>query len=272
MKNVLLNFLFLSLLVVACQPAADQEGEEAATTAAESVDNPPAPGFAAAASDEWAIEIADEVMAAMGGRRAWDTTRYLAWNFFGARKLLWDKHTGRVRIEVPREETVYLIDIDEDSGQVLRQGEPVEHPDSLAKYVRRGKSIWINDAYWLVMPYKLKDSGVTLKYMGEDTTQAGTPADVLQLTFENVGDTPQNKYHVYVDKDSRLVTQWDFYRDAADPEPGFTTPWQDYQQYDGILLSGDRGERQLTEIAVFNEVPNAAFNAFDPVDYGRLNK
>ena len=44
------------------------------------------------------------------------------------------------------------------------------------------------------MPYKLKDSGVTLKYKGQDTLETGHPAEKLQLTFEEVGKTPENKY------------------------------------------------------------------------------
>lgn len=46
------------------------------------------------------------------------------------------------------------------------------------------------------MPYKLKDSGVTLKYKGEGQTEEGEPAQVLVLTFKDVGVTPQNKYEV----------------------------------------------------------------------------
>jgi len=271
MKNVSLFVICCLFICWACQPAAPDENPSSGSNDTETVANPAAPGFNATASDERAVAIADEVMEAMGGRRAWDTTRYLHWNFFGARRLLWDKEKGRVRIEVPQEEAVYLVNINDNSGKVMRQGALVEHPDSLAKYVERGKRIWINDAYWLVMPYKLKDSGVALKYHGEDTTQTGAPADVLELSFENVGVTPQNKYHVYVDKDSRLITQWAFFRNASDPEPAFITPWADYQQHGGILLSGDRGERQLTDIQVYQEVPDQAFNAFDPVDYGRLN-
>ncbi|HHL71578.1 MAG TPA: hypothetical protein ENJ29_03615, partial [Bacteroidetes bacterium] len=45
--------------------------------------NPPAPGFNLADSDARAIAIADEVMQALGGRRAWDKTRYITWRFFG---------------------------------------------------------------------------------------------------------------------------------------------------------------------------------------------
>ena len=142
----------------------------------------------------------------------------------------------------------------------------MENPDSVATYVERGKSIWINDSYWLVMPYKLKDSGVTLKYVGEDTTQVGALADVLELTFEEVGDTPDNKYLVYVDKDSRLVTQWDFFTNYQDEEPRFSTPWDNYQTYGGIKLSGGRGRSQLSDIGVYTHIPEAVFTGFGAVN------
>ena len=99
------------------------------------------------------------------------------------------------------------------------------------------------DSYWVFMPFKLKDSGVTLKYSGKSETADGKPADVLELTFKDVGRTPENKYHVYVDEDSRLVTQWDYYENASDPEPRFQMPWQNWQKQGGIMLSADRGER-----------------------------
>ena len=50
--------------------------------------NPAAEGFNLEASDEKAIALADEVMEAMGGRKNWDATRYIRWNFFGRRTLL----------------------------------------------------------------------------------------------------------------------------------------------------------------------------------------
>ena len=49
---------------------------------AHAADNPPAPGFNTADSDPKAIALADEVMAAMGGRANWDATRYITWRFF----------------------------------------------------------------------------------------------------------------------------------------------------------------------------------------------
>ena len=156
-------------------------------------------------------------------------------------------------------------------GKVKKGGEVYSHPDSLSKFVERGKSIWINDAYWLVMPYKLKDSGVSLKYVKEGKTYDEKSADILQLTFDGVGKTPQNKYWVYVDKDSRLVSQWDFYTNVTDEEPRFSTPWANYTKYENIMLSGDRGQRKLSDIAVPNNLPSTVFTSLDPIDWKAIN-
>lgn len=233
--------------------------EEAETTEI----NPPAKGFNAGASDERAISIADSVMIAMGGRRAWDNTRFLQWTFFGRRTLLWDKFTGDVRIEIPADSTIYIVNIYNLSGKALEKGQVVENPDTLKARMDSAKSIWINDSYWLVMPFKLKDSGVTLKYLGRDTTQAREAAYKLQLTFEEVGDTPENKYHVYVDTDSYLVRQWAYFSKASDEEPAFISPWDDYSRYGKIMLSSSRGERGMSNIKVSEKAPEEAFSSLE---------
>jgi hypothetical protein len=243
---------FVLILFQMCQP----NGQE----------NPPMEGFNMAGSDPKAIQIADSVMAAQGGRESWDETRYISWNFFGNRKLLWDKATGNVRVEHLKDDTKILVNVNTDEGRVYKDGAEVTQLDSVAKYLQRGKEAWINDSYWLVMPFKLKDSGVTLKYLGEETTQAGQPADVLQLTFESVGVTPENKYKVYVDKETNLVSQWAYFKSASDPEPAFVMPWQDYQTYGKLKLSGDRGQAKITDIKVLDEVPETAFTSFEPVN------
>jgi hypothetical protein len=227
--------------------------------------NPPAPGFNLNQSDPEAIKIADDVMTKMGGRANWDKTRFIHWNFFGRRTLLWDKWEGKVRIENTDGSMIYLVDINNNTGKIQQAGVEMVQADSISKYATQGKNIWINDAYWLVMPFKLKDSGLTLKHKGEGKTQDGQMADILELTFESVGVTPQNKYLVYVDKNSGLVSQWDYYTNASDAEPRLSTPWKGYTQHGDILLSGDRGQMQLSEIKVLDYVPAEAFNSFEPV-------
>lgn len=247
------------LLLAGCTP-----GQEEKRAVVEN-ENPPAEGFNVEGSDPKAIVIADKVMEAMGGRWNWDNTRYVCWNFFGARELIWDKQTGDVRIESYSDSTIYILNIHSMEGSVMKYGKEITQPDSLAKYLERGKRIWINDSYWLVMPYKLKDSGVTLKHLGEDTTQSGLQADVLELRFENVGVTPENKYNVWVDQETSLVRQWAYYSNDTLTEPGFILPWNEWKQYKDILLSGNRGERELSDIMVLDTLPENTFLTFDHV-------
>lgn len=263
MNKPIFLFFLLALGLAAC--GTDTPASETEIIAD---DNPPAAGFDAAGSDARAIELADSVMVALGGRRAWDNTRYLGWNFFGSRKLLWDKHEQRVRIESLRDSSIYLVDLQNlANSKINHQGQVLTHADSIAKYAKRAEGMWINDSYWLVMPFKLKDSGVTLKHLGSDSTQAGTSAEVLQLTFRDVGNTPQNKYLVYVDTATYLPVQWDYYAEAQADTARFSSPWEEYRRFGNILLSGKRGQRGITEIAVYEEVPAAAFESLEPVDW-----
>jgi len=218
--------------------------------------NPPAPGFNTAASDIKAIAIADAVMQAMGGRQAWDSTRYLSWNFFNRRKLLWDKQAGLCRIEWATRPLKVLVNLNDGTGKVNLGGVEQTHPDSLAKYLDMGKKVWINDSYWLVMPFKLKDSGVTLKYLGDAKTELGEAADLLQMTFSGVGVTPDNKYHVWVDKKTRLVTQWAYFEKFGDEKAALVNAWGQYKRCGKILLSTERGSRgSLEPVEVLEMVP-----------------
>jgi len=240
--------------------------------------NPAAPGFDHEGSDAKAIAIADSVMEKMGGRKAWDETRFITWKFFGRRLHVWDKHTGDIRVESQNREgqsIVLLANLNTGEGKAFIDGEPVADADELAGMMKNAKSWWINDSYWLVMPYKLKDSGVTLTYVGEGAMADGRAADMLQLVFKDVGDTPNNKYHVWVAKDSGLVEQWAYFREAADAEPGFITPWANWKKYGRIMLSDDRGEMRgnparHTDVAVYDELPRSIFDSPDPIELPSL--
>lgn len=237
-------------------------------------ENPAAPGFNVESSDPQAIEIADQVMAHLGGRQAWDETHFITWRFFGSRRHVWDKYTGDLRVEgVDREtEEPYLIlmNLHTKQGRAWTNGEEVTDPQALEKLLDLGEAVWINDGYWMFMPYKLKDSGVTLKLLGEREMLDGRAADALQLTFEDVGRTPENKYYVYVARDTGLVEQWDYFSNAEDPEPRFQSPWHNWQPYGAILLSDDRGDRGHTDIAVFADLPPEIFSDPGEVDWGSL--
>lgn len=255
--------VLLSLAVITSCSTASNNAEESEESNFVEYNNPPAEGFNQEGSDLVATLLADKAMNAMGGRKAWDETKYLKWNFFGRRTHLWNKQSGDIRIEYPDAELTVLMNINTDEGKVLKGGEELTNADSLSKYLDRGKRMWINDSYWLVMPFKLKDSGVTLTYQREDTTLHGTSSDVIRMTFEEVGVTPENIYDIWIDFDSKLVTQWAYYPSIESAEARFVNPWLNYERYGNILLSGDRGNNKLTDIEAPTTVPDRIFEDFD---------
>lgn len=262
MKNLTLIFAILLILSSCAKKDSDQSNQ---ISEEEVYENYPAEGFDTEGSDPLAIVIADKAMEAMGGRKSWDNTRYISWNFFNARTLLWDKWKGNVRIDFLKEDLKIIVNIHDLTGKVLKDGKEMTNSDSLSKYLTKGKDVWINDSYWLVMPFKLKDTGVTLSYLKEDTTLAGKQAHVLELIFKDVGVTPENYYEVWIDPETNLVCQWAFYRTHAEPEANFVLPWEDYKQYGNILLSGNRGKRKLTDIKVLESIPENTFTTFEPI-------
>lgn len=257
------------LAFVACSKPSENVGNQVETTQEE--ENPAMPGFNTTGSDAKAVAIADSVMKAMGGRDNWDDTRYIAWNFFGARDLVWDKASGNVRVESPRDSTIYLVNIKDGTGMVAKDTALIEEDSLASALVQRGISIWRNDAYWLVMPFKLKDNGVTLKYVREESSFAGDKMAVLSLTFDNVGDTPDNKYEVYVDLSDYLIYKWSYFKNAKQDTASATWPFDNYQQYGNILLSGDRSDgKGPKNVKVFDKLPKEVFSSFEPVDWEKL--
>lgn len=228
--------------------------------------NPGAEGFNLAGSDNMALNVADSIVKYHGGRAAWDEVRYLSWDFFGARTLTWDKHKSRVRIDVPKENAVYLLDYsgEKPAGRVRRLGDEVTDPEALAADLAKAQSMFNNDAFWLVHQFKLKDNGVTLKYIGEKLDpQAQRPSHIIDQTFAGVGDTPDNRYRLYVDKVTYRINTWQFFKNADDTEPAIETPWNDYLPYGNIMLSGDRGGRfQLGNISLKKKMNERVFTEF----------
>jgi plasmid maintenance system killer protein len=262
MKKILIALLLLTALI-ACQSTQKFVYKE--------VPNTPADGFDKDGSDAAAITIADSVMRACGGRYAWDMTRFMRWTFMGRRALIWDKWKERVRIDFLDRDLKIRLDMKTMTGRVWKDGQEMTQADSVKKYLERGKSIWINDSYWMVMPFKLKDSGVTLKYIGKKPNALGVECDVVSLTFKEVGDTPQNKYWVYVNPSSHLVVQWDFFGKATDEKPNMSTPWSDYRGLGNIMLALNRGDkRSMTPMGVYTHMPDSAFTSFYELDWKKI--
>ncbi len=260
MKNLLL--LSVSLILIASCSDTNSVNQPESQPVTSGISEPAYAQFDQANSDSMAIVIARQVLEASGGEQAWKNMGTIQWNFFGRRLLTWNKQTGDVRIEITDDSSsIYLVNILSNQGKVRLNGVDLQGQD-LEAALDNAKSIWINDSYWLFMPFKLMDPGVSLEFLGTDTLENGTENYVLRMTFDSVGDTPENMYDVYVDRDKYLVSQWAFYATAQDSVPAFSTPWSDYNQYGNLLLSGNRGRSSIVDIELVENPHPKLFEEF----------
>ncbi len=153
-------------------------------------------------------------------------------------------------------------------GSAWLDGKKLEG-EELKKELERGYGMWVNDTYWLLMPYKMKDPGVILTYAGEEKGGGGAMYDKVKLTFDNVGLTPRDAYWVWVNRDTGMVDRWDFVL-KGEAVPPTTYTWTGWKKHGRIMLAGERtnpadGRKLLLpDIAVLESVPDEVFTSPDP--------
>lgn len=204
-------------------------------------------------ADTRAAGVVDDMMKALGGPAGWERTRYLRFDWVVERdakivanvRHLWDRYEGRYRVEWESKEgnkIVALFNVNTRTGRVFLNGEPVRDEDE-QKYLDQAYARFINDCYWLLMPWKLKDPGVNLKYEGE--TKLGEEAyDLLHVSFQGVGLTPGDHYWAFINRRTRLMDRWAYFLQDFKGKPALdkATPWEwkNWEQVGGIRLARDK--------------------------------
>jgi len=164
-------------------------------------------------------KVTHEMHTAMGGLDNWNNTRYVNFKFqVGqdgewrvSRSHLWDKWEGRYRLESTDNEglrSVALFNINTKQGKVYIDGEELP-AEQAQEHIDKAYGAYINDSYWLAMPWKWLEPGVNLKYDGEETVN-GEVCDIVELSFDQVGLTPGDVYRAFVSKQSHLMTHWEY--------------------------------------------------------------
>jgi hypothetical protein len=199
-------------------------------------------------SDPKAVAVADRVMQALGGEAAWHATRYLRFDFAvdrGGKAVMrrahaWDKWTGRYRVEGQDKDgrdVVIAMNLNTKDGSATVAGAPLAG-EALRKSLEMGYAWWVNDTYWLLMPYKMRDTGVVLTLAGQEQKGVDTWDKVL-LTFEGVGLTPKDRYWVWVNAKTGLVDRWEFVL-KGEKTPPVAFDWKGWKALGRIRLADDR--------------------------------
>lgn len=112
-------------------------------------------------------------------------------------------------------------------------------PDGEAKeaYAR-----WVNDSYWLLAPLKIRDRGVKVEAPGPKDLN-GASLETIQLSFDNVGLTPTDRYVFYIDPETKLPRAWDYIPQIGD---GMQATWEKYQDFGGLKLATEHSFKGKT--------------------------
>ncbi len=161
-----------------------------------------------------ALYLAAKVLQYAGGFESWDKVSSIVFTFAGRRRLFWDRKANLARIEFPskkgaKEPPILFYDLNKDKGWVLGREDP--------RMAKAAKGIFINDFYWLTIPFKVLDHGVRLAILPREK---GDPVGVkrLHLRFAKVGLTPQNQYILHVQEKTGRILSWDYFgKPGANP-------------------------------------------------------
>lgn len=148
-----------------------------------------------------ADELAEKMMAAVD-KTAWDSTRFVTWNFTGRHEFLWDKAKDRVQVKWGDFEVLLLTE--NQQGQAFVKGRTTEGEEE-QELLQKAWEYFCNDGFWLNAVVKAKDPGTERSLVTLDDGREG-----LKVTYTSGGVTPGDTYVWLLDKNNRpnAIKMW----------------------------------------------------------------
>lgn len=208
---------------------------------------------------------------AMGGQAAWDRLPNFRFDFVVVRdgkekarfRHWWDKWNGRCRVEGPDDQgknVVAIFTLADKKGTVYVDGIGQNDPAVVTPAIQNGYERWVNDTYWAMMPFKLHDDGVRIRYSRNERTLE-TVYDVLELSFvAGTGLTSDDHYWLYVNRKTHLIDRWEFVLTGQKPPPSGSS-WEAWTNVGPVKLSLQRRFQGKPVMLRFENV--AAPTSFD---------
>jgi plasmid maintenance system killer protein len=218
--------------------------------------------------DPKAVTLAEKTIQAMGGVDGWKQVSAIRFNFqvepqgrpaFAA-KHLWDRKNSRDHVEGKNKDgklMVAWVDLRTKDGQAWTDGKKLEG-EELKKALEWAYSRWINDTYWLIMPFKTLDAGVTIKHEGEKDGH-----EILHVSFSKVGETPGDQYWAHINKQNGLMDRWEY--TLQDQTKGDWS-WVEWKDFGKIKLS--QLKKKSDGKANIRFEPLAVLESADPAFFG----
>lgn len=186
-----------------------------------------------------AVTLATETQKAIGGMDGWKSVKAIRFDFRvekdgsepRAWKHIWDRAHSRDHIEGMKDgkPMIAWINLTNKTGAAWYEGKKVEG-DALKQAMDWAYDRWVNDTYWLIMPFKWMDGGVNLK---KEADKGGF--NVLHVSFNQVGLTPGDQYWVFLNPKTHMMEKWEFLLQGEKDKGVFE--WKDWSDFGPVKLS-----------------------------------
>jgi hypothetical protein len=209
--------------------------------------------FDASKSDAKAVAIADEVITAVGGVAAFDKAHQISFTekviLDGQEKVNvhhdWDRWNGRHRFEkkdpATQVDVMVAYEIYGEASFAEIDGKNDVPRETIAQVKGEALKRVQLDTFNLLFPFKLKDPGVTLKYVEERAEPAAPDKpvyDVIRVSFDaGVGPSPGDVYYVVVDKATHLIKHIELVEQGKADNQRIGYAFSDWQDVGGLKLS-----------------------------------
>lgn len=160
-----------------------------------------------------AEQLADEVLAALN-KNKYDSLEYIEFTFAGIHHYEWNKKDNTVRVRWNERELFLNLNNDVESYSLLE----------LKAY-----EYFINDSFWLVAPFKVRDAGVVRSTLEVDDGRG------LLLSYTSGGVTPGDNYLWIIDSRG-FPSAWKLWTSNV-PIGGVELSWEGWVKKNDVWFS-----------------------------------
>lgn len=185
--------------------------------------------------------LAQKMMLAVN-QPAWDSTRFIGWQFRTGTEYLWDKDQQLVR--VAWDEHIVLLKTNDQTGKVFTNGKEVTAPALRDPLLKKAWANFANDSFWLYAPLKAFDPGTTREIVQKDGREH------LLVRYSSGGVTPGDSYLWELDDTGKPVAYQMWV--SIIPVGGLRFTWEAWQGGGAHPLIATKHEGKLFGVPIEN--------------------
>ena len=160
-----------------------------------------------------AEKMADEVLAALN-KEGYDSIKYIGFTYAGVHHYQWNREDNTVQVKWDEQDVFVNLNNEMQSYSLLE----------LKAY-----EYFINDSFWLVAPFKMRDPGVIRSTVDMEENRG------LLLTYTSGGVTPGDSYLWIIDSRGFPVA-WKLWTSNI-PIGGLELSWDGWKKLNGVWFS-----------------------------------